>query len=484
MSIESEGVRGCRPRRGRRAAPLACFVAALLAPAAALADENSDLNLIPPSLAAPTPPPPEQATPPAASGNPRVYIQNDITGSPQRTDLPVPVPGPQQTWQERVFLDMRGSAALTDTLQAVYSFRLNAEAENDIQNPGPHTMLLESREAYLAWQPVPGAYVDAGRINVKNGVASGYNPTDFFAARSVVDPNTADPQVLREDRLGAVMIEGQYLWAGGSAVLLYSPKLSDPAPLRTTAQLPALGPFFDQTNTTGRWLAKITANVADDLAPELLLYHAGPETRIGGNLAQSVGRAVVLYGEWSGGWEPGLAAQAVEFGDATGMLSPQAAAASPFGEHRTFHSDLAIGGSYTTENKVSFILEYELHQAGLTTGQLRGFYDAAAGGNALAGQAMWLVRGYAADQEQPLGQQQVFARVSWNDAFVRDLELDAFAFVSLQDGSAMTQLSGTYDLSDHWEIGALATGTFGSPRSIYGGQTPAASLIAKISRFF
>jgi len=304
------------------------------------------------------------------------------------------------------------------------------------------------------------------------------------AARAAVDPGSADPTVLREDRLGTGMVEGQYLWPGGSVALAYAPRLAAPAPLRSTGQLPEFDPLFDQTNTTDRWLAKVTAKVADDLAPEVLLYHAAAETRVGANLAESFGRATVLYAEWSGGMEAGERAQAIEFAVASGMLAPAVAAASPFDERREFRNDLAIGGSYTTENKVTFILEYDFHEAGLTGPQLQRFYQAAAAGNALAGQAMWLVRGYTNDQQQPLGRQEGFARVSWNDAFVRDLELDAFTMVSLQDGSALTQVSATYDLSDQWRLGALATATTGGRRSEYGGQQTAASVIAKLSRYF
>jgi hypothetical protein len=476
-----DGVWGRRPQRVEGSA-LALLFALLLPPAAALAGDDTDVNLIPPSLAAPQAPQPEQTT--GAGGNPRIYIENDVTAAAIRGGLPVQPPQPSQNWQERVFLDARGSFSFTDSLQAVYSGRLNAQAENDIENPGPHTVRLDSRELYAAWQLVSGAYIDVGRVNIKNGVAYGYNPTDFFAARAVVDPNSLDPQVLREDRLGTGLVEGQYLWSGGSATLAYAPRLAAPAPLRSTGQLPALNPLFDQTNTSDRWLATVTAKVAEDMAPELLLYHAAGETRVGANLAQSFGRATVLYAEWSGGMEAELPAQVLDFAVASGMVSPQTASAVGVDNHQSFRNDLAIGGSYTTANKVTLVVEYDYHQAGVTSAQLRGYYDAAASGNALAGQAMWLLRGYAGDQQQPLGRHEGFARVSCNDAFVRDLELDAFAMVSLQDGSALGQVSATYNISDWWQVGALATATFGGRRSEYGGQATATSVIAKLARYF
>jgi hypothetical protein len=464
---------------------LAWTLTALLAPAAALAGEDSDLNLIPPNLAAPVPPaatPAETAAP--TGGNPRIFLENDITGSVLRGGLPVPQPGQAQTWQERLFLDARGSASLGDTVQAVYSARFNTQAENDISNPGSHTVRLDTRELYGAWQPADGVFVDVGRINLKSGVASGYNPTDFFAARAVVDPGSADPAVLREDRLGTAMAEAQYLFAGGALTFAFAPRLAAPGPLRSTGQLPAFNPLFDQTNTTDRWLAKLSTTVADAISPELLAYHAAAETRVGANLAQSFGRATVLYAEWSGGMEPGLPAQALEFAVSSGMLPAAAASAAGSDPRRGFRNDLAIGGSYTTESKVTLILEYDFHEAGLTSPQLRGYYEAAGAGNALAGQTMWLLRGYAGDQQQPLGRHEGFARVSWNDAVVRDLELDAFAIVSLQDGSALSQVSATYNISDRWQVGALATATFGGRRSEYGGQRTASSMIAKLARDF
>jgi hypothetical protein len=132
--------------------------------------------------------------------------------------------------------------------------------------------------------------------------------------------------------------------------------------------------------------------------------------------------------------------QALDFAVASGMVPASAVGTAALDRRRAFRNDLAIGGSYSTSGEATLILEYDFHEAGLSSAQLRGFCDAAAAGNAAAGQEMWLVRGYAADELQPLGRHEAFARVSWNDAFVRDLELDAWTIVSLQDGSALTQV--------------------------------------------
>ena len=73
-------------------------------------------------------------------------------------------------------------------------------------------MRNDLRELFVEWQPTDTAWLELGRVNIRNGVALGFNPTDFFRPRTVIEPLTADPSVLREDRLGALMLTGQWLW--------------------------------------------------------------------------------------------------------------------------------------------------------------------------------------------------------------------------------------------------------------------------------
>ncbi len=67
------------------------------------------------------------------------------------------------------------------------------------------------REAYIEWRLADQTYLALGRINLKSGIALGYNPTDYFKTRTVSEPLSADPTVLREDRLGTVMLRLQHI---------------------------------------------------------------------------------------------------------------------------------------------------------------------------------------------------------------------------------------------------------------------------------
>ena len=127
--------------------------------------------------------------------------------------MPFPPPTPA-SWEDRLFLDSRDEWNLGDNVTLTYSGRFNLRAANDMPFPSHENVLNDLREAFVSWQPADGTWIDLGRINLKSGVAVGYNPTDFFRTRAVVEPLTADPTVLREDRLGTLMLLGAACLAG------------------------------------------------------------------------------------------------------------------------------------------------------------------------------------------------------------------------------------------------------------------------------
>ena len=78
---------------------------------------------------------------------------------------------------------------------------------------------------------------------------------------------------------------------------------------------------------------------------------------------------------------------------------------------------------------------------------------------------LWYLRSYAADQQQPLTRQEVFLRIDWTDALISHLEMSAFAFVNLYDGSRLAQLAASYDVSDRWSMGAYVSANLGGPEA-------------------
>lgn len=460
-------------------AVITAVLATAVTPLAARADDADDLNRIP------TPAPSPSA---AASGHSRgltdtVFVEDAPSTEALRDHLVVPFPTPlPASWQNRTSID--GLAQWNDQrFAATLSDRLNLTESNTFGFPSDQTFRNDLRELFADLNLGSVGDVEAGRINVRNGVALGFNPTDFFKTRTLVDQASLDPAVVRLDRLGTAMTRLQLAGAGESLDLIYAPALAAPSAL---AYIPpsGLSPRFDETNSTNRYELAVSGK-SGDLSPQAIVYADGSQMRFGFNASHEASKAVVAYAEWAGGVQSDLIARALAYGKLTGTIPPQAPSALPNDPSEGFRNDASLGGSWTGTDDVTVDVEYELHQAGLSA---RDWHDwialgpAAEANPALAGE-LWYIRGYANDQEEPLVRQQLFLRVDRPDAFVAHLELTAFAFVNLYDDSFLTQLSASYDLSDRWSFALYLNADVGGPASDWGGNPQARGLSLQLRRY-
>lgn len=461
-----------------RCAGRALLAAWLCVAGAARADENSDLNLIPGAVQQ------APAQPPATPANGRLFLEDAFTLYGTRGGLVVPFPPPGPLlWQNRTSLDGTYQWNLSEALTANFSNRLNLIEWNDSGFPTHKNPRNDFREGYLTWEPLTRTYLEAGRINVRNGVALGFNPTDFFKTNTLIDTASLDPSVIREDRLGVLMLRSQAIWTGGSASIAFAPKVQQPLVL--TASTPAIDPRFDRTNSADRFLLTATYDVAD-LSPQALIYRQGNQTLYGLNLSHTVGKSIVAYGEWTGGVQPNLIAAAVRYGKLTGTLPANAPLLPPTTAGYSFQNQLAIGASWTSAAKITVNLEYHYNQAGFSRADWRNWFaiGGAPGAPLPVTGELWFVRAYAAGAQEPLTQHEVFLRADWTDAFGANLELTGFTFVNLYDGSSLSQFSASYYLSSAWTIGAYASATLGGPHTERGSLPQAHSFILQAIRYF
>jgi hypothetical protein len=466
---------------------IAVLTLLLVASAAARAQESDpedkDLNLIPPSSPAPL----AAAAPVASGALQRIFLEDAVTQSWLENGL-VPAPAPQTSrWEERALLDVRKEWHVGADLRLTYSGRLNLRAEDGLGFPNHENLTNDLREAYLSWEPLDQFFLDVGRINLKSGVALGFNPTDFFKTRAVVEPLSVDPVVLREDRLGTLMLRAERVWTRGSVTAAYAPAVASDSPIYTSFDLRSFDPMFDRTNAHDRWLLKGSVDVAEDFSPELLAYESQGRVRFGANFAQNVGQSVVAYLEWSGGRRGTVSADALASGRATGSLPVGAASVLPDLGAVGFRNQLAIGASYTTSlPRITFNLELHFNQAGFSGADWDQWFRTGSGATPLSPMAgaLWYVRQYASDQQELISRRFAFLRMDWVDAFVPKLEVSGFIDTDLTDGSTRLQLGADYYLSDHWTIGGLVLVDAGARHSDFGSLPQAGSVLLKVVRYF
>jgi len=335
----------------------------------------------------------------------------------------------------RLSIDARLDTIFAPGWRAVFADRLDMNRMDGVSGNRDINTL---KEAYLSWQAQPDWVADLGRINARNGVALGYNPTDYFrsgALRSIV---SLDPASLRENRLGSAMLRGQTLWAGGSLTALYSPTLAD------HASDSVFSPDFGATNRRARWLVALSEKLSDALNPQMLLSGgAGQSPQLGLNMTALANDATVAYFEWSGGRTASLAAQALTSRDDV-----------------AFRSRLSTGLTYTTPNNVSLTAEYQYNGAALD----RDGWDALRRGPPAS---YGLYRGFVTNIQDAPTRHNVFLYAVWQDALLKHLDVTAMLRHDAQDHSRLQWLEARY----HWTRVDIAVQTqlnTGSPGSNYG----------------
>jgi hypothetical protein len=421
---------------------------------------------------------------PAGEGVPgrSLYLQGDLTFNRQRDGLAVPLPPPPPPqWEARAFLDLRLNRPFGDDLSLSYSGRLNLRAADGEATPSRENIRHDWRETYLSWSGGSAVFLELGRINLKSGVAEGFNPTDYFKTRAVVEPTSVDPAVLREDRLGAVMLQLQSIGASGSVTAALAPRLAGDSPLYENNNLPSFNPMLDRTNARWRALIKGSLDLSRGFSPEFLIYDEAGQSRFGLNITKGLGKAVVAYVEWSGGRRASLTAEALQVGRATHVLAADAS----FGvsTDRFFANDLAVGASYTTQAGINFDLEFDYHQAAFSVKDWRNWFGAETGPGAPTSGEAWFIRGYAGEQQEPVARSSLFARAAWQNAFIKDLNLSGFAAADLGDASGLAQFTADYNLSALWSVGLLADVYFGARRSDFGSLPQKASALLRMTRY-
>jgi hypothetical protein len=339
---------------------------------------------------------------------------------------------------ERVSLDIHYEPALASGLRAVLADRLDVNQ----QAPAGTTEINTLKEAYLSWQESAGRLLDLGRINVRYGVAMGYNPTDYFRVDAVRSLVSINPSSLRENRLGAVMLRGQQLWDGGSLTAIASPGLGEQ---------PSDEPFspdLGDSNGRNRWLLALSQRLGKDFEPQLLLLSSEHQPlQAGVNLTHLVGSATVAFVEWSGGRSTTLSQQAA------GLSGPT-----------SFLTRLSSGLTYTAPINLSFTVEYERNEAAPDRTQWAALRQV---GLPTLERAAALI---ARTQDLP-DRQALFVLAVWTDSLMRHLDLSAFTRMDLKDDSHLSWAEGRYhwarlDLALQWQLAS------GSPGTLYSAYSP------------
>lgn len=362
--------------------------------------------------------------------------------------------GSEMLW--RGVLDFRREWRVSEAVRMGLSDRIEA-----VTAPGDEADRQRNalRELYLNWQATPHTYLDAGRINLRQGVAMGYNPTDYLRENAVVMRSSQNPAALRENRLGAVMLRTQTVHDLGSAQLAVLPQLSDADSF--DEDFWALG--LERTNRHRAALLRIAPRTGERLVMDFTGFaRAGDAPQLGSNLSFTATDALVLQLEWSGGQRAALPAPGAVSG-ASGWFNR-----------------LAAGGTWTTP--AGLVLTLEHHYAGDALSEAD--WQAWRGAQGSEARALGVLRQDVSERQDLLVRRYWFARAAWDRAFdLATLDLSAFARRNAYDHSTMLQLDATWHVNDRLDVSAMLNRMIGNDSSEFG-ASPVRSAVAVYLRWF
>lgn len=343
----------------------------------------------------------------------RMFLETAYADNAQRYGWP-------SYHMERLSADV----ALDKTIFSGWRLIFADRFDGDWQSESPTAYRTNTlKELYASWQMESNEIVDFGRINTRYGVGSGYNPTDYFREDAVRNTVSIDPDSLRNNRLGSVMLRSQYLWTGGGASLMLSPKLTDGATSNT------FSPDFGATNHEDRYLLAISQQIVENVSPQFLVYgEQGKSAQFGFDLTHVIGDATVAYIEWSGGRGN------TQIDEAFGTQSDNG-----------FRNRVSAGLTYTTDNKISLTLEGEYDGAAPDSGAWSILQK-----DPLASYEQY--RDYVQNVQELTTRKALFCYASWQDAMVNHLDLTAFTRQDLIDHSRLDWFEARY----HWDHTDLA----------------------------
>lgn len=351
----------------------------------------------------------------------------------------------------RLSLDASYDGVLTPGWRLVLADRVDRYYQSG--NNGDNTVNT-LKEAYVSWHPEGIVIFDAGRINVRNGAALGYNPTDFFRSGAIRSVVSIDPNSLRENRLGTGMLRGQVLLPGGSVTAIVAPKLaSQPSEA-------AFSPDFGATNNRDRWMITASTWYSEAFNPQFLIFGGKGQSAQGGlNLSALLNQSTVGYVEWAGGSGSSL------YDNAIGR-----------GGNQTFRQRVATGLTYTTASKLSLTAEYEYNGAGMNRGQW-----AALGPGALENYARYRLQ--VQDLQELPTRSSVFLFADWQDALMPHLDLRAMIRYNTADQSRLNWIEARYHLT-HADLSLQLQHNGGNAFTEYGALPERQMLQGVVTYFF
>lgn len=369
-------------------------------------------------------------------------------------------------WWGLTRLNSRGSYSIFPTFEVKYDSSLNITLDGD-GFQSSDDLRLDLEELYFSWKSDPSMFIDMGRINVRNGIATGFNPTDYFRVNSVVTRTTEDVRRLRDNRLGTLAARMQKIWDGGSLALVIAPDVGNKED-RWYTDKSKYGLHLNSTNNRSSYMLSWTDEIVSGFSPEVLILSESGRKNIGLNLSYALNQKTLAIMELNRGERLSIINEALYSPEDIVSLHPLLESAFP-NRGESYFTLSAIGISYTSDQRITTNIEYYYNEAGLDRNDWDVYFDVAEtsiGNPAIIGPLL-SVKGVARSRLEPISKHTAMIRSTWTD-FKPDLSANILIYYDLVDNSSLTQMEMLWNYNSQLTFTARLSAYDGDSRSNFG----------------
>lgn len=353
---------------------------------------------------------------------------------------------------------------ITDnTKHFFYGMRLVAN-ENSVD--------LHIKDIYFKTDIDEKYFFELGRVNIKEGVARGYNPTDYFKENSSFTLSV-DPKDKRENRLGSLLLQSTVIADDFTVKVLYSPKIST-SNKSIWGNKKHFGLNLQQTNSQGRATLYLSYTGLDDWSTSILLHYNDLGLHTGLNLSYIQDRTIIYM-------ETSLNKKEDQISQVLKSIDAPTALIETFDDKEKYRSEISMGLNYTFENSIVTTFEYIYNSAGLSKKEWQNYFDIMRSNSQYA-PILGTARGVVATKSQILSEYTLFTMIRKNDA-VPNLDWVAMGWINPIDKSALAQVGLGNDYKDVLFCVDVRT-YFGNNKSEYGSMKNRYEALLSVEYFF
>jgi len=289
------------------------------------------------------------------------------------------------------------------------------------------------KELYYKGKISENNFFELGRVNVKEGVASGFNPTDYFKGTSSLTLSS-DPKEQKDNRLGSLLIQDTMFFDTYTLKAIYSPKVS--------------ASHLNKTNYKDRASLSIDYRGFKDVSLSTIAHWNEDNLNMGLNLSYIWGRWI-FYSENS--W-------------------------------KTDVYQASLGLNYTSESNIITTLEYIYNEEGLNKSEWKNYFDLARRSPQSA-QEFGELRAKVAKSQSEMSREKIFLLSRITDI---ETNLDASAMVWLNpyDKSTFSQVGLEYALKDDLQTNVYLRNYRGDDDSEYGSSNDDYQILIEAEYYF